>query len=231
MLPALVTLSLFLTSAVCIPVLAPRQGTPITVYVQKDPNDPNDLQPVTTLAPIAKRDSIVMVSDNTYPDGWRPISTIKDNAGPGPTPVPQTPQATTPDTSSTGGNDGSNDGGNDLLSTVNYWRRQYGKSSLSWDQSCVDAASNTGNLNGGGANGMTHHPPSFPAQITGAVGVGEVIAPGTDSALGKDLKGHTPFDLAMIGWLCEVDGPNEPVHAACADMTAIYKAQPVPMTM
>lgn len=97
-----------------------------------------------------------------------------------------------------------------LLSTINNWRSAYGKSSMTWSPDMASAAANTGSLNGGGVT-MEHHVPPNAA---------EVIAPGNDNDMGIDLKGHSPFEISFIAWLCEVPGDPE-LGNACADQESV----------
>lgn len=216
MLPVLLSLSLLVTSVICVPIVSPRQGTPITVYIQKDPNDPGDLQPVTTLSPMKKRQVTVVEvvqNDPNDPNNVTPISTYIQNdpiqtptpqlIQPTPTPTP-TPITTTPtntgDDGSSGGDSGSGDGSplsgdTSILSTINKWRTAYGKNTLTWSQDLANAAANTGQLDGGSSANEAHHAPPDAA---------EVIAPGSDNAMGKDLQGRSPFEISYIEWLCEV---------------------------
>ncbi|KAL8873187.1 MAG: hypothetical protein Q9174_001308 [Haloplaca sp. 1 TL-2023] len=95
----------------------------------------------------------------------------------------------------------------DLLGTVNGWRYAYGKPALRWSQDLAGTAASTGQANGGGVS-MNHHPCDKCA---------EVISPGSDHSMGKDLKGRTPFDLVMLkGFLCEVPGDQQ-LQGACND--------------
>ena len=91
----------------------------------------------------------------------------------------------------------------DMLSTINGWRRTLGASPLSWSQDMANAAANTGRLNGGGVS-MNHHP---------ANGAAEVISPGSDSAMGQNLKGRSPFEISFIAWICE--RPSSAMGDAC----------------
>ncbi|KAL8988962.1 MAG: hypothetical protein Q9169_008467 [Polycauliona sp. 2 TL-2023] len=81
----------------------------------------------------------------------------------------------------------------DILSQVNGWRSALGANSLSWNQDLANAAGYTGQLNGGGAS-QNHHP---------APGAAEVISPGSDWNMGKDLQGRSPFEISFIAWICE----------------------------
>ncbi|KAI4212242.1 MAG: hypothetical protein L6R36_009491 [Xanthoria steineri] len=85
----------------------------------------------------------------------------------------------------------------DMLSTINGWRHTVGASPLSWSQDMANAAANTGRLNGGGVS-MNHHP---------ANGAAEVISPGSDTAMGQNLKGRSPFEISFIAWICEKPSP------------------------
>ena len=95
---------------------------------------------------------------------------------------------------------GSTDGsplsaGDSMLTDINYWRNAYGKPSLTWSNELADAARNTGTLDGGSSANEVHHNAQMAA---------EVIAPGSDTTMGKDLQGHSPFEISYISWLCEV---------------------------
>lgn len=215
MLSALVSLSLLVTSVVCVPILSPPQGTGITVYVP-DPNNPGSLKPVTTLSPLKKRQDVTVVeyiqNDPNDPNNITPLTTYIQN-GPTQTPIPQAqpqpepepvPDTTThTSTSNTGSTDqgsSSTDGsplsaGDSMLTDINYWRNAYGKTALTWSNELADAALNTGTLDGGSSAKEVHH---------NAQNAAEVIAPGSDNSMGKDLQGHSPFEISYISWLCEV---------------------------
>ena len=213
MFSALVSLSLLVTSVVSVPILAPRQGTGITVYVP-DPNNPGSLQPVTTLSPLKKRQDVTVIeshNDPNNPNNMIPYTTYIQH-GPTPTPVPQpfqaVPETTTPtntgDSGSTDQGSGSTDGsplsaGDSMLTDINYWRNAYGKTALTWSSELADAALNTGNLNHGNTASAVH----YNAQMAA-----EVIAGGSDTTMGKDLQGHSPFEISYISWLCEVPDAN-----------------------
>ncbi|KAL8636442.1 MAG: hypothetical protein Q9226_009255, partial [Calogaya cf. arnoldii] len=93
----------------------------------------------------------------------------------------------------------------DMLSTINGWRYALGASQLSWSQDMANAAASTGQQNQGGALGMKHHNPKYAA---------EVIGPGSDNDMGKDLKGRSPFEISFIGWICE--RPSSQMGNACS---------------
>ena len=228
MIPALVSLSLLLTRVVCVPVLSPRQGASIEVYVQKDINEHNDLQPVTRPSFINKRQVTVIEfiqNDPNDPNNVTPISTYIQNADiptttptPTPTPTPQ-PVTTTPtetgDDGSNGADTGSTDGsplsdGTSLLTTINKWRTAYGKNPLTWSADLAAAALNTGTLDGGDSSKEAHHQ---------APQAAEVISPGNDNDMGKDLQGHSPFEISYINWLCEVQ--SDVVGDLCAFQQSI----------
>ncbi|KAI4125191.1 MAG: hypothetical protein LQ341_006997 [Variospora aurantia] len=102
-------------------------------------------------------------------------------------------------------------GDNSVLATINKWRSAFGADDLSWAQDLVDAASNTGSLNRGGANdNIQHHAPQ---------GAAEVIAPGSNTAMDQDLQGYTPFEISLISWLCEK--PGNTMGDACSIQTEI----------
>ena len=213
MFSALVSLSLLVTSVVSVPILAPRLGTGIRVYVP-DPNNPGSLKPVTTLSPLKKRQDVTVIeshNDPNNPNNMIPYTTYIQH-GPTPTPVPQpvqaVPETTTPtntgDSGSTDQGSGSTDGsplsaGDSMLTDINYWRNAYGKTQLTWSNELADAALNTGNLNHGNTANMVQ----YNAQMAA-----EVIAGGSDTTMGKDLQGHSPFEISYISWLCEVPDAN-----------------------
>ncbi|KAL8784228.1 MAG: hypothetical protein Q9195_009127 [Heterodermia aff. obscurata] len=226
MIPALVALSFLATRVVCVPVLSPEHGTPIAFDFQKVPNDINDLQAVTTLSPISKRQVTVIEyiqNDPNDPNNITPISTYIQNAVvptpiPTPTPTPQ-PATTTPtdtgDDGSNGGDTGSTDGsplsdGVSLLTTINKWRTAYGRDLLTWSDDLATAAFNTGTLDGGDSSKEAHHP---------APQAAEVISPGSDNDMGKDLQGHSPFEISYVNWLCEVQ--SDVVGDLCAFQQSI----------
>ena len=221
MIPALVSLSLLVTRVICVPVVSPRQESPIELYVQQDLNNPSDLQLATTLSTINKRRVTVVEivqNDPNDPNNVTPVTTYIQNADiptPTPTPIP-TPQpvTTTPtdagDDGSSGGNTGNADGsplsdGISLLTTINNWRTAYGKKPMTWSDELAGAALNTGTLDGGDSSKEAHHP---------APQAAEVISPGNDNDLGKDLQGHSPFEISYLNWLCEV--PSDVVGDLCA---------------
>ncbi|KAL8709863.1 MAG: hypothetical protein Q9220_005479 [cf. Caloplaca sp. 1 TL-2023] len=85
---------------------------------------------------------------------------------------------------------------------INYWRTKFNKKILCWDQGLAGAAAYTGQQNGG--SGIIHHNSKDNA---------EVINPGSDNAYGQDLKGHSPFEISFIAWLCE--GPHDKLEGLC----------------
>ena len=226
MIPALVSLSLLVTTVICVPVLSPREGTPIAVDVQRDRNDPNDLQPVTTLSPFIKRQVTVVEviqNDPNDPNNVTPVTTFIQNANrPAPSPTPRpTPQpvTTTPTDTGDDGSDGSDSGSTDgsplsdgisLLTTINKWRTAYGNNPLTWSDDLAAAALKTGTLDEGDPSKEAHHP---------APQAAEVISPGNDNDMGKDLQGHSPFELSYINWLCEV--PSDVLGDRCAFQQSI----------
>lgn len=92
-----------------------------------------------------------------------------------------------------------------ILSTVNCWRCALCAKRLIWSEDMAQAAANTGQLNSGGAAGMNHHAPP---------GTAEVIAPGSDTAIGIDLQGRSPFEISFIAWICEK--PSSRMGDACS---------------
>ncbi|KAL8962023.1 MAG: hypothetical protein Q9193_001512 [Seirophora villosa] len=102
-------------------------------------------------------------------------------------------------------------GDNSIIATINKWRSTFDADALSWSQDLVNAAANTGSLNGGGAT-MQHHAPK---------GAAEVIAPGSDTAKDQDLQDYTPFEISLIAWLCEK--PGDKMGDSCAFQNNIMK--------
>ena len=215
MILAVVSVIFLATSVISAPLLATRQGTLITVYVQKDLNDPTDLQPVTTLASITKEKrqdiTVVEVIQNgpNDPNNVTPVTTYIQS-GATQTPIPESQpqpepetvpeQAPTTPATTEPVDDGSDDGsplsdGKSLLSTINYWRSAYGVGFLTWGTDLEAAAANTGQLDGGSSANEVHHPMD--------IYTAEVIAPGNDNDNGKDLQGHSPFEVSYLSWLCE----------------------------
>lgn len=96
-----------------------------------------------------------------------------------------------------------------ILSIVNCWRHTRDVNPLVWSQDMTKAAANTGQLNYGGAAGMNHHVPP---------GAAEVIAPGSDTAMGQDLKGCAPFRISFIAWICERPSSRMGVDCSLVDV-------------
>ena len=126
-------------------------------------------------------------------------ASVPDQSQSEPEPIPTTETAPVTDTSEVPTDNGSNNGAvgtTDILSVINYWRDAYRVGRLEWGSDLEAAAANTGQLAGGDTRKMSHHPMD---QQTA-----EVIGPGNDNAFGKDLQGHSPFEIAYLNWLCEV---------------------------
>ena len=217
MIPAIISTLLLATRVISAPLLEGRQSTAVTVYIQPDPSNPEDITPITTLAPVKKekRQDITFVkyvqNDPYDPNNMTPVSTwvqsgpsatpIPDQSQPEPEPelVPTTETTPVTDTSEVPTDNGSSNGAvgiNDILSVINYWRDAYGVGRLEWGSDLEAAAANTGQLAGGDTSKMAHHP--MDKQTA------EVMGPGNDNAFGKDLQGHSPFEIAYLVWLCEV---------------------------
>ncbi|KAL8693462.1 MAG: hypothetical protein Q9218_001733 [Villophora microphyllina] len=101
---------------------------------------------------------------------------------------------------------------NDILNVINKYRTAYSKPTLTWSSTMASAAANTGALNNGIAStAMQHHNPQNAA---------EVINPGSDSDTGGvDLKGHTPFELSLLSWLCE--SYRDVLGSGCDDQKSV----------
>ncbi|KAL8726287.1 MAG: hypothetical protein Q9181_006111 [Wetmoreana brouardii] len=111
-------------------------------------------------------------------------------------------QSTTPANGQSGSPPSSGD--DSLFATINRWRSTFGANALSWSEDMVNAAANTGQLNGGTSMSLQHHNPSDAA---------EVIAAGSDTDMGQDLKGRSPFEISLIAWLCE--NPENKMGDSC----------------
>ncbi|KAI4232923.1 MAG: hypothetical protein L6R40_007245 [Gallowayella cf. fulva] len=178
-------------TAVLEPVLPPLQRMDSTIKT------PNGLS--LTLLSSAERDR----PSRRY-QARRIIKTPPD---PNPSGSPTTTSGTA-DTSQTANTSPAGD--NSILDTINTWRTAYEKNNLTWSQDMVAAAANSGQLSKGDPDNFHHNNPSNAA---------EVETPGNDGNGGKDLQGHTPFEISMISWLCEV--PTGPVEGLCAFQNSI----------
>ena len=103
---------------------------------------------------------------------------------------------------------------------MNKWKAAYNLKNLTWSASLAADALATDQANNGGDTSTLHHPGGYKDSFA------EIITPGmTDALSGYDLKGDTPFDLAMASWLCEV--PTDPQLQASGftgqDQCAIVK--------
>lgn len=219
MIPAIISTLLLATKVIGVPILEGRQSTAVTVYIQPDPNHPEDITPVTTLTPVKKekRQDTTFVkyvqNDLNDPNNLTPVSTwiqsgpvatpVPDQTQPEPEPEPEpvteptlvtkTPEVPIDPVSTPGAGAV---GITDILGVINYWRDAYGVGRLEWGSDLEAAAANTGQLAGGDTRKMAHHPTDKQTA--------EVMGPGNDNAFGKDLQGHSPFEIAYLVWLCEV---------------------------
>ncbi|KAL8953017.1 MAG: hypothetical protein Q9183_007356, partial [Haloplaca sp. 2 TL-2023] len=100
------------------------------------------------------------------------------------------------------------------LTTINDWRVKYNKKPMTWSPKMASAAANTGELNDGICDeNMQHHAPDNAA---------EVIGPGSDRAMGKNLHGRSPFEISFLGWLCErSSGSQLQREGACQDQESV----------
>jgi hypothetical protein len=103
-------------------------------------------------------------------------------------------------------------GGESLLTTLNKYRAAYGLPPFTWSKTLQANAFRTG-ADGGGVN-QVH-------QLD--VGNGQVITPGTDVQR-PDLKGETPFSVAMLSWLCEVRSDPQ-VSGKCGIVDSVMNMQ------
>ena len=206
-LPHLKMLSLILlvnlfSYAVATPVLAPLRPRQVTV-VEVLAGDPNN--PIATWTV----------------GGPSSAPTLSPNSSPSPSPSPSPSASSAPVSSPSTSNDGSPlSDGRSLLSTINYWRNEYGLSNLAWNTTLQGVAQNTGSLDNGCPCSETHHP----IEPTAGHGTGEVIAAGSDSDGGGkwDTKGHSPFEIAYMAWLCE--GPASKLGANGQDLCDLVMA-------
>lgn len=178
------------------PSLLPRrrQGKTFTAWTCSDGNDPRSC----TRNPWSQSDGTGSEAEIQGPQ------TPPD---PNPSGSPTTTSGTA-DTSQTANTSPAGD--NSILDTINTWRTAYEKNNLTWSQDMVAAAANSGQLSKGDPDNFHHNNPSNAA---------EVETPGNDGNGGKDLQGHTPFEISMISWLCEV--PTGPVEGLCAFQNSI----------
>ncbi|KAL8673435.1 MAG: hypothetical protein Q9168_002139 [Polycauliona sp. 1 TL-2023] len=142
-----------------------------------------------------------------------PSSVSTGNVEPSSTEEEDPTSKTTPNDSTTTGNgsatptngDSASTDDNAMLAVINKWRTAYNVGTLSWSAAMAVSAASTGQKNMGYFDGaaFVHH----------GDGYGEVMTPGSDTAGGKDLQGFSPFEIAYVNWLCEVDAA--PVASAC----------------
>ncbi|KAH8881225.1 hypothetical protein GQ53DRAFT_832572 [Thozetella sp. PMI_491] len=85
----------------------------------------------------------------------------------------------------------------DGLATANKWRSAFALPVFTWDVDLEDNAYETGAA-GGGKTQAHQLPPA-----NGAHMVGQVITPGS-STLRPEYGDMTPFEVAYLTWLCEV---------------------------
>ena len=91
------------------------------------------------------------------------------------------------------------------LDTINTWRHIFHKSTLTWSPRLAQIAWNAGvNNRGGSQNGIFRH-----SDLRSVGSYGEVETPGyVVPTPGANLFGVTPFEGAVLAWLCEVPGPK-----------------------
>ena len=114
---------------------------------------------------------------------------------PAPAPAPEQPPAAKPVASPAPApaSGGPTSGGVSLIDTVNKWRKNYGLSTLDWDDQLADNALKTGTDGGG----------SVQQHELNSGSMAQVITPGQSTMVG-DYKPTTPFELSYVAWLCEV---------------------------
>ncbi|KAL9039731.1 MAG: hypothetical protein Q9214_004758 [Letrouitia sp. 1 TL-2023] len=100
-------------------------------------------------------------------------------------------------------------GGVPLIDTINKWRKAYNLVELRWDAQLSQNAKKTGVDSGGLPNNQTHeiNPPT----------TSQVIGPGQSVRNGDYTQ--TPFELSVLGWLCE--HPGGPLLQGQVDQCAI----------
>ena len=84
---------------------------------------------------------------------------------------------------------------NDMLAVINKWRGRYDLNALTWNEEMVQNSAQVGE-NGGGVN-QIH-------SLVANTAMGQVITPGQINPVPADQDGYSPFEVAYIGWLCEV---------------------------
>ena len=121
--------------------------------------------------------------------------------------VPATPSATAvaqpappasvqpSSTSSASTSASSGSASNDMLAVINKWRGKYGLNDLTWNEEMVQNSAQVGE-NGGGVKQIHTLIPN--------TAMGQVITPGQINPVPADQDGYSPFEVAYIGWLCEV---------------------------
>lgn len=117
---------------------------------------------------------------------------------PSSTPPAPKPQPTPQPQPATGNDPSPLSGGVSLLTTMNKWRAKYGVPPLAWNTQLEKNALKTG-TDGGGVNQVHQLNPGT---------YGQVIGPGQKVAVG-DLGGVSPFELSIVGWLCEVSSDSQ----------------------
>lgn len=163
-----------------------RQGTVITEFLVNDPNNPTDGTPMSTWT--------------SYPSGPDPTNSPQPGSG-----VQQSnPPESSPPSNGGGGNCGAQDtsplsDGVSLLTTINKWRGIYSLPCLQWDDKLANDAASTGQQDGGDPDALAHHNPQ---------GNAEVLSGGSDNDHGQNLQGLSPFEVAYMAWICEVQDPR-----------------------
>ncbi|KAL8894591.1 MAG: hypothetical protein Q9207_008466 [Kuettlingeria erythrocarpa] len=195
-------------SVVCVPISSPGQASTgaistlvkkqvtWTSYVCSDANDPSTckVDKTWTEGEGGSTSGFDQSELNTNDQSTQPSKQQET------TPAPDQSDSSQPNTNT----QPTQSGDNSMLATINKWRSAYGLTALSWSQAMVDGAAETGQLNNGQGDGFQHH----------GRGNAEVMTPGNDNDMGKDLQGFTPFEIGYVaGWLCEV--PSGPVANSC----------------
>ena len=147
-----------------------------------------------------------------------PTSQPVQTSAPKPKPTPSSPvvesSSTTEETpaATSQPSDGSPlSAGVSYLTTINKWRSAYSLNTLKWSSKLAANAQKTGTDDGGVNENHELNSGSM----------AQVITPGQQVGVG-DLEGESPFEIAYVGWLCEV--PSDPeLSANGVDQCALVK--------
>ncbi|MCJ1439545.1 MAG: hypothetical protein MMC23_000024 [Stictis urceolatum] len=163
----------------------------------------------------------------TYAPAPAPEPVTTQQAAPAPAPIPSSSPAPAPAPSASPSESSSGDsgipqsGGKSVLDTFNKYRALYSMKPATWSASLAQNAYDTGK--GGNGVQQKHVLP----QLTHPGSCGQVITPGSDKAQ-AGYGDFTPFDIAMLSWLCEKVDPQIssmcPIAVKANDMTFVDTA-------